>query len=365
MKLVNRAAALLAALALAACSATPLRVAESYRHAGHDELAARFAIAEVRTRGRSPEAVTMLDETTTRAVNGLMQQSQGDATAAKLAYVYRSAALLAEARAVQATVPSAKTWVDAADNLYRALGQNALRGLDRMEVQANGQGNKAQLAVVERAAAFAADDPELGRRLSALRAQLTKRVRLVGECSSQPRTCEALLGMVRQRLMGREALLLAVIDDADAPHDFEVRLSLLAKVDEGQWEVERKGKGEAKVERYDRFNELVRNDKGDPVKDVVDATYLVYRRASMASVSVDVSIHDQRQHKKLGAQAVQKLASDERRYLAFDGDERAVAGLIASVGTDRRSPVDTQQLTVEAATAASDEVALWIRKTLD
>lgn len=364
MRGIGRSLFLAGAAWLTSC-ASPMSVGERYKQQGSDELAAYYFASHIDTKGADERAPVALRESVERVARSLVAEAESQTPSGKnLAKLYRVAMLIGLAREYEVPAPSEKQLVEPIKKNHHAVASQALAALDKSESAADA-GTKGQLGVLERAVAWIADDAELSSRYRLLRDRLTKRVRLTGECTAQPRSCESLVAGVRQHLMSRRETLIAVVDDGDASVDFEVRLSFSFKVDQGEWEVERKGKGEAKVSRYDKYNEQVRDDKGDPVKDKVEATYVVKRRSASASINVPVSLFNTRTNAKVSSTTKEKTASNERRFLEWQGDERAVADLISQFGTDRSAPKDTQQLTHDALAEVSAEVAAWVRTSLD
>jgi hypothetical protein len=361
-------AVVLALLACAAC-ASASKTGGAYRDAGKHELSVPYFTAAYRADRKDDERKKDLVagiEAALRVVQAEYDDEigKGDARGA-LGAALRKEDLVSTARAAGLKELAA---ISAKPELERARGlasKAALAEVDRAATA--GEANEAVMARLRTALALDANNPELASRYERLRLAELKNISSRVQCGnpSDASLCDMfaarLLGMLAAENREITALATAVSKSKNA----EMVLTVTVRPSERPWSVVKRGKATDKVPVLNKFREPEVDAKGNKKMEAVSASYEVFQAASRAQVSVKVEIRDLGPKNAVMYQnAMDKTENDERNYVTWQGDERAL-GDMRKLGTDQSPPASPEELARRALDAAAAAIVKDIMSKLE
>jgi len=355
-------AAVILALALVAGCGSALKTGNTYRDAGRHELAAYYYASHLRANRNDAEARASAVSGLERALTAVgadldARFDKGDSKGA-LAAAERKEELLALGRTLGLKELAA---LSAKPELERTLPKartQAVTALDAAE--AASQADAVITSAVRVALALDPNNGELAARYERLRQKLARIILPRLDCGGASRdACDlfaaSLLGVVTGQ--PREVTVMATPASKTRNAELVVRLELVTT--RAPWKVKEQGKAKDKVKRYDRFRDVVKNAKGEPVLDEVAADFTTYESSATVELRGRIELRDLGPSRAvLFARDVSQRQEDRRAYVTWTGDERALGK--HAIGTDNTPPADTEvlvrQVTQQAAASVANEL---------
>lgn len=364
---VALAALVAPALGTSAC-ATYGSVADIYRGKGMHELAALYYGAQHLENPEDAAATAALSASVEAASRRLDQDIDMQLSAQQFAQALgadlRKEDILRYGRVLGAAQYDAAALEAGTAKLRQQAAAAAVARVDALAT--SDAAPEQQLAALRVAQAYSPDDGELAGRYERVRQRLT--VNLVVRSGCGPglaaATCRLFVDRLLAAMLHGNSELVQVVPAGSPAANADLFVSLDADFGDTAWQRVQTGRAEGQVERKNRFNELERVN-GRTVLDKVVANYAVYERTARAAVRTQLRVQDATPaHKLLFAASPAKELKDTRKYMDWQGDERALPDL-QRVGTDQTAPADPQVMSLQLAQELAEAAAKDLLHQLD
>jgi hypothetical protein len=353
-----KAAGILLLTLVAGCGSA-LKTGNTYRDAGHHELAAYYYAAHLRANRNDPEAQATAVAGIERALTAVgadldTRFDKGDFRGA-LAAAERKEELLALGRTLGLKELAAMSARPELDRTLPKARTQAVSALDAAETAH--QADAALTSAVRVALALDPNNGELAGRYERLRQKLARIILPRLDCGGgAQQACDlfaaSLLGVVSGQ--PREVTVLATPASKTRNAELVVRLEVVSA--RAPWKVREQGKVKDKVKRYDRFKDVIKNAKGEPVYDEVAADFTTYESSASVELRGRIELRDLGPSRAvLFARDVSQRQDDRRAYVTWTGDERALGK--HAIGTDTTPPAEPDVLMRQVVQQAAASVA--------
>lgn len=329
---------LLVAVLVTGCTSATT-TAGHYAALGKHELAAHYAASAVSAAPDDADARQLLEQ----RVAAALQSMEADYDAAiregkperALAVATRMEELLdftwrsgvesydpaRGARRVQEALPLARSAILAKVDAAETSDSSDARG---------------RLVLLRQALSLSPNDDDLLSRYTLQREQLSRWTAVGDACGhAQQEHCRVLGDLVLARMLAAHPELVRLVRPDSERKDSELLIEATVHDAWQAWQRVQQSAAEAQVERRNEFQEVVKDSHGRVQHDTVRASYNVFESRGRVDITWKVRVRDLREGKPDLLQFEHRDAAEEvRHYVSWQGDERAVQGLILRYGTD-------------------------------
>ena len=345
-------------------------VADTYSGKGMHEIAALYHGAQHLQDPDDAKAKAALSASVEAAGRRLDQDTDSLTAAKKYAAALgaglRKEDVLRYGKLLGATTYDAAALEADTIKLEQAAAAAAVANVDALET--HNANPEPMLAALRVAQAYSPDDGELASRYDRIRQKLSINLVVRGNCPPGRRDaapCQAFVDRLTMAVLRADSELVQLVPPGAPNANGELLVDLNAEFSDTNWQRGQSGRAEAQVERKDRFNDTERAANGRPVLDKVTATYAVYERTARANLHTLVHAQDATPaHKTLFRSSPSRDMKDTRKYLDWQGDERALADL-ARTGTDQTAPADPLIMSLQGAQELAEAAATELLHKLD
>lgn len=335
--------------------------AKVYAGAGRHELAALYwagAYSEAPNDAACRDALTQSLEAATK---GLEHDSEtlrdNKQYSAALGAALRREDVLRSGRALGIAQFDVQATTTATQALQKQAAAAAVGAVDALETADSTP--QALLAALRVAQSFKPDDPELARRYERIKSRLAINMTYKVDCQgTYGLACRAFASHFLSAVLGSDSELVRLVPADSQANNAVLEIKVGTALVDTPWERIKGGKLETRIQTQNRFRER-------DAYQTVSATYTMYRRSSRATLQVAVQVRDAGPTQKMLFQvSPTHQVTDERTYVDWQGDERALAEL-GEIQTDQTPPLEAALLSVKAARDLGADVAKQLLHQLD
>jgi len=252
-------------------------------------------------------------------------------------------------------------WLAQQQGLEKQALAAAVRRVDSVET--SGGSPTDLLDALRVARAWNPDDGELARRYQRAQDRLALNVVITPHCNDAQ--CAAFVSSLANEILKANSELVRLVPAGSEIQNATLEVDVNTLFNDGPWVNTAGGKSNGQVERRNRFNEIEYDANQHPLMMPISADYRTFERTNRATMAANVVVHDVTPAQKVLFQTrPSQTETDTRRYVDWQGDERAL-GPLMSLGTNQEPPADSRTLATRLVGELAKQVVQDMLHQLD